>query len=277
MQNSNSRKRFFECETANGQAIRFRVNRRKKTASIIRIALTPETGSVVIPGTMYADDIPYTVTAIGNRAFWGCHSLTSVTVPAGVTTIRYDAFKSSKRLTSIHVDGKNPKYSSEAGVLFDKNKTTFRYPQGKTGSYTLPDSVTTIGNWAFFDCKSLTSVTIPNSVAVIGIYAFSRCHGFISVIIPAGVTVIDHVAFGDCESLTSITIPDSATVIGGYAFSSCENLAEIHNRRATPQKITAVFEGVNKQTCTLYVPESAVAVYKSAPVWKSFANIVREI
>jgi hypothetical protein len=139
--------------------------------------------------------------------------------------------------------------------LFDKDKTRLiQYPEGKTGSYTIPESVASIGNWAFCSCSGLTSVTIPNSV-----------------------TVIDDDAFLYCEGLTSITIPVSVTVIGKGAFCGCDSLTEIHNRSAKPQKIdTTVFAGVNQQTCTLYVPESAVAVYKSAPVWKSFANIVGE-
>ncbi|MDR1877977.1 MAG: leucine-rich repeat domain-containing protein, partial [Bacteroidales bacterium] len=82
-------------------------------------------------------------------------------------------------------------------------------------------------------------------------------------------------AFSGCESITSVIIPDSDIVIGEDAFSRCDSLIEIHNRCTTPQKIdTPVFEDLEKQLCTLYVPASAVDLYKSAPEWKEFKNIV---
>jgi hypothetical protein len=246
--------------------------------------------------------IPDNVTTIDDNAFWGCKSLTSIIISDSVTSIGDCAFWDCKSLTSINVAGNNPNYSSEAGVLFDKNKTTLILcPQGKTGYYTIPDSVTIIGKSAFEDCKSLTSiiipdsvtiiancvfdgcksltsVTIPDSVTDIGIRAFRRCRSLTSVIIPESVPVIGKWTFEDCASLTSVTIPAGVTDIDYSAFLCCKRLAEIHNKCATPQRIdTTVFKGINTKNCTLYVPESAVAIYKSAPVWRSFANIVGEI
>ena len=140
--------------------------------------------------------IPSSVTTIGDSMFSGS-SLTSVTIPFSVTTIGSYAFKDCKSLENITVDGRNPSYASNEGILFDKNiKTIIQYPIGKkVGAYTLPSSVTTIGNSAFYS-SSLTSVIIPSSVTTIGNYAFYS------------------------SSLTSVTIPSSVTTIGSYAFSS---------------------------------------------------------
>ncbi|MDE7225462.1 MAG: leucine-rich repeat domain-containing protein, partial [Ruminococcus sp.] len=107
--------------------------------------------------------IPESVTSIGSYAFFDCSSLTSVTIPDSVTNIEYSAFFGCTSLSEIDVDINNPKYSSENGVVFDKDKTTLlTYPSGKKGKYMIPDSVTSINFDAFFYCSSLTSVTIPD-------------------------------------------------------------------------------------------------------------------
>ena len=113
--------------------------------------------------------IPNSVTSIGDCAFSGCTSLTSVTIPNSVTSIGDWAFSGCTSLTAITVDALNSVYSSVDGVLFNKSQTTLiQYPGGKAGSYTIPNSVTSIGDGAFSGCTSLTSVTIPNSVTSIG-------------------------------------------------------------------------------------------------------------
>ncbi|MDD6061887.1 MAG: leucine-rich repeat domain-containing protein [Oscillospiraceae bacterium] len=161
--------------------------------------------------------IPDSVTSIGEHAFTGCFRLTSVTIPDSVTSIGDDAFSGCTSLTSITVKEGNPKYSSdEYGVLLNKGKTLLiQYPVGNTRtSYTIPDSVTSIGDVAFCACTSLTSVTIPDSVTSIGYSAFYECTSLTSVTIGDSVTSIGYWVFAYCSSLNYVHIPDSVTDIG---------------------------------------------------------------
>ena len=174
--------------------------------------------------------IPDSVTSIGSLAFSGCTSLTSVTVPDSVTSIGDAAFASCTSLTGIWVAEGSSHYASDAsGVLFNKDKTTLvQCPGAFSGSYAIPDSVTSIGHCAFEDCASLTSVTIPDSVTSIGAEAFYNCKSLTSVTIPDSVTSIGDFTFSYCESLTSVTIPDSVTSIGHYAFEGCRSLTDVY-------------------------------------------------
>ena len=169
------------------------------------------------------------VKIIPSNAFVDCSSLTSVTIGNSVTTIGNSAFANCSSLTAINVDINNLHYVSENGILFNKSKTILiQYPAGKTNtSYTIPDSVTSIGETAFANCISLTSVTIGNSVTTIGNSTFARCSSLTSVIIPNSVTSLGDAAFGWCSSLTSVTIPDSVTTIGINAFFYCSSLISV--------------------------------------------------
>jgi len=181
--------------------------------------------------------IPDSVTSIGSETFYRCTSLTSVTIPNSVTNIGYDAFFYCTSLTAITLDINNPAYSSVDGVLFDKSQNTLcAYPEGKAGGYTIPDSVTSIGGYAFYYCTSLTNVTIPDSVTNIGDYAFSSCTSLMSVTIPDSVASIGDHAFYYCTNLMSVTIPDSVTSIGGHAFSCCTSLMSV----TIPDSVTSI-------------------------------------
>ena len=185
-------------------------------------------------------NIPDSVTSIEDSAFWECYSLTSVNIPDSVTSIGECTFLNCNSLTSITVDLNNSNYSSQDGVLFNKNKTELiQYPSGKAETtYTIPNSVISIGNWAFSGV-SLTSVIIPNSVTSIGESAFAGCCSLASVNIPDSVTSIGYQAFGSCTSLTSIVLHNNITDIGEYAFFHCENLISI----TIPNSVTSIRGG----------------------------------
>ena len=182
--------------------------------------------------------IPDSVTSIGNHAFTYCDSLTSVSIGNGVTTIGDGAFGVCLSLTGIWVNESNGYFSSNSsGILFDKRKETLiAFPGGISGTYTIPDSVTTIGEYAFYGCINLTGITIPDSVTSIGNHAFFDCENLTGITIPDSVTSIGNHAFYSCNSLTDITIPDSVTTIGEYAFSFCNSLTDI----TIPDSVTSI-------------------------------------
>ena len=209
--------------------------------------------------------IPDSVTCIGGFAFYRCISLTSVTIPDSVTSIGRAAFYRCTRLTSINVEKNNKNYSSVNGVLFNRNQNELIcYPAGKKDkTYEIPDSVTSIGDYAFEYCASLTSVTIHDGVTSIGSYAFNNCTSLTSVTIPNGVTSISYSAFSACKSLTSITIPDSVTSIGDYAFYYCTSLTSV----TIPDSVTSI-GNYTFHYCTsltsVTIPDSVASIGNSA-------------
>ncbi|CDE57956.1 putative uncharacterized protein [Prevotella sp. CAG:873] len=142
-------------------------------------------------------------------------------------------------------------------------------------SVTIGNSVTTIGDYAFGGCSGLTSVTIPNSVTSIGEFAFQSCSGLTSVSIPNFVTSIGEYAFSHCPGLTSVTIGNSVTSIGDWAFRGCSGLTKLVFLAVEPPTCgEGVFEKVDKTSCQLLVPEESINKYKTADQWKEFLNIL---
>ena len=149
--------------------------------------------------------IPNSVTSIGGRAFRGCSGLTSVEIPNSVTSIGYYAFYGCSGLTSIIVKEGNTVYDSRnnCNAIIETSSNTLLTGCKNT---VIPNSVTSIGDWAFSGCSGLTSITIPNSVTSIGWSAFYNCSGLTSIVIPNGVTSIGASAFNGCYGITSITM-----------------------------------------------------------------------
>ncbi len=178
--------------------------------------------NLVIPSEVKNEGVTYTVTTIVDQAFDWCSELESVTIPSTITTIGNNIFKSCAYITEIIVDGGNTAFSSENGVLFNKDKTVLiYYPSNKTGAYTIPNTVTTIGDGAFKYCKNLTAVTIQNSVVSIGASAFEGCDKLTSVTIPNSVTSIGEAAFKSCYDLATVTLSNAITRISNELFSGC--------------------------------------------------------
>ena len=202
-------------------------------------------------------NIPNSVTTIGNGAFSRCSSLISINIPNSVTTIGRGAFSRCNSLTSITIPNSvvtiigNPFYFwygnlyneskafiYEDHVLFNKNKTTLIAYIAREKNYTIPNSVTTIGEGAFNGCHFLTSIKIPNSVTTIGEGAFNGCYSLTSINIPNSVTTIGKLAFNGCYSLTSINIPNSVTTIENRVFIDCKFLTSIN----IPNSVTTIGE-----------------------------------
>ncbi len=239
-------------------------------------------GSVTIPETISYNNTTYRITSIGDDAFYRCSDLTSITIPNSVTSIGESAFSGCSRLTSITIPESVTSIGSSAffscnnlkkinymgdvatwcSIRFANrysnpmsNENVSYHPRFyindvEVTDLIIPDSVTSIGNFAFYGftrltsvtfgngvtsigkesfdgCSGLTDITIPNSVTSIGDGAFFNCSGLISITIPNNITSINKGTFHYCYNLTSIIIPNSVTHIGDYAFSGCRSLTSI--------------------------------------------------
>ena len=210
--------------------------------------------------------IPETITAIEWNTFINCYKLSSVVIPANVTTIS-PYFGNS--LTGIWVEENNANYSSDSrGVLFNKDKTTLIYAPGAiSGQYEVPQSVTTIASSAFAYCKELSEVIIPKGVTDIGGYSFEGCSNLTSIVLPEGITIIPDYAFIDCSSLSSVVLPNSLTEIRTAAFSGCMKLSSI----VIPDNVTLIGNGafiycnLSKVTIPASVKTIGIAAFSDNP------------
>ena len=190
----------------------------------------------------------YTVTAIGNRAFYCCSDLTEVTIPQSVTSIGERAFAACRNLDSVTINDAATSIGDYAftechlktTLSLGKKITTIGegafYYCTELGSVTIPQSVTSIGDYAFGECIHLKKLSfgeksfgenIETNIQTIGNYAFNHCNDLESVTIPQSVTSIGNDAFGQCHDLQSLTIKDAATSIGHRAFLGCTSLETI--------------------------------------------------
>ena len=256
-------------------------------------ALEDEFGVEYSKEFLISINIPNSITTIGDRAFYGCESLIKINIPNSVTTIGEGAFLGCNSLTSITIPSSvvtiigNPFYDwhgnlyneskafiYENHVLFNKNKTTLIAYRAKETNYTIPNSVTTIGEHAFSGCDSLTSINIPNSVTTIGEHAYSGCNSLTSINIPNNVTTIGEHAFSGCDSLTSINIPNSVTTIGDSAFAFCESLTNIN----IPNSVTTIGKSAffgDKSLTSITIPSSVVTIIGN-PFYLWHGNLYNE-
>ena len=224
---------------------------------------------------------------IGDHAFDGCSGLTSLTLPAGITSIGYEAFSWCSGLTSLTLPASiteigDGAFSGCSGL------TSLTLPAGITSigsnafsgcsgltSLTLPAGVTSIGDGAFWDCSGLTSLNLPAGITKIGDYAFLGCNGLTSLTLPAGITSIGSNAFWGCSGLTSLNLPAGITSIGSYAFDGCSGLTSIYvYAEKVPKIYCDTFDGFDAKKCTLYVPMGTYDDYLISDFGNYFENIV---
>ena len=207
-------------------------------------------------------DIPNSVTSIGDYAFFNCSGLTSIDIPNSVTTIGEGVLAGCSSLVSVIINNGNTTYDSRNNCNAIIETATNKLIAGSQNT-TIPNSVTSIGELAFYNCSSLTSVTIPNSVTSIGNRAFFGCINLTSVTIPNSVTTIGYSAFESCSGLTSITIPNSVITIEEKVFSGCSGLTSI----TIPNSVTTIgekaFSGCSSLT-SITIPNSVTSIEKNA-------------
>ena len=247
----------FNLTNKAGKVLHYKVNKDENTVTVSSDEENKPSGELVIPASVTYEGKTYSVTSIGNWAFYGCKEFTSISIPNSITSIGYYAFFECSKLTIINVATDNPDYKSIDGVLYNKEATTLICcPEEKTGSFVIPTTVTNIGDDAFGRCTGLTSITIPNSVTSIASYAFEGC-----------------------SKLTSVTIPNSVMAIEPYAFDNCTGLTSIICEAKTPPSCDYDYYGFNTcyladpTTITIYVPAGSVQAYKEHETWGQFKNI----
>ena len=174
--------------------------------------------------------IPEGVETIPDYAFYGQTGITSITIPAGVTSIGNSAFDNCKNLTSVYYLGDIAGWCGISGLDSLMSKAPALYINGAKveGELVIPDGVETIPAYAFYGQTGITSITIPAGVTSIGNSAFDNCKNLTSIVIPAGVTSIGDFAFSSCSGLTSIVIPNSVTRIESWAFVGCYALESVY-------------------------------------------------
>ena len=178
-------------------------------------------------GTATEVTIPEGVLRIADGTFAKSADITKITIPASVKSIGEETFSPLPNLTAIEVAG-GENYASVDGVLFNyAKKVLVRYPIGKTGAYTIPGTVTSVGPRAFEGCYNMTKVTISSPVATIGASAFAKCTGLKEVSIPNSVTSIGEKAFESCGNLKKVTFGNRVTEIGAYAFCGAPQLTTV--------------------------------------------------
>ena len=277
----------------------FSSNRQLEELTMGNSVTTIGEGAFSLCPALRSFSFPHSLKTIEPQAFNECGALTTVTIPASVTSIGSGAFSNCEGLTSIKVATGNKRFDSRDNCNAIIETGTNTLVAGCNGT-TVPASVSAIGDEAFYGCDSLTTVDLPASVTKIGYRAYFYCHKIRSVNLPNSVTSIGSYAFVGCDSLETVEIPNSVTTIaddaflhddhiktvtigsgvtsiGAWAFKGLDAVKSITSKIVDATSVDMgddVFDEINKETCTLYVPRGSAERYSNAPQWRDFKHIV---
>lgn len=243
-------------------------------------------GDVVIPSTFEHDGVTYTVTAISRRAFFYCHNLTSIELPATITQIGDNAFFDCKGLKSVNIPEKL--VALENGAF--QNCSALE-------SIALPPTLVNISSAVFSGCSSLAQVQMPTYCQSIANNAFLECTSLTELNLPRTLTKIDHHAFFGCTNLQELTLPDGLNTIGVSAFEGCTSLKKVEFGKSISTIDVGSFSGCkqlvdvyfsspnppaeaysnafsNTPRQCLHLPNEAIEAYRKQDIWQPFEQIL---
>ena len=280
------------------------------TAEIVEgrvLGLPSPKGDLVIPESVEYEGKTYRVTTIGGYAFAECPELTSVTIPNSIDTIRYGAFRLNSQLRSIVIPnsvvyiGDNAFYGCQnlesvtlsenlsflsEGLFYGSGLRRIDIPKkvkeikqsafsgSKLLSVNIPDNVVSIGSGAFSSCNELSQVSLGNGVKRIGSWAFSGCSVLSSIVIPNSVLTVGNKIFENCTNLSSVTVGCNVYILGEQPFLYCNSLTEVYCYASNPPKTSWIFDYVDIDKITLYVPNGCKEKYENVDYWNVVTNIV---
>ena len=262
----------YDIAVENADGVTFYYDYIKDGTELMIVGQKNCSGDLVIPKEVTYMNRTRKVTAISNLAFNNCHDLISVVIPDGLTTIYLDAFHNCRRLTSVTIPSSvteigNAAFSYCSDVLSVKITDIAAWCKIKFEGSAFG------GNWhLYLKDEEVKDLVIPNSVTSIADYAFAFCKGLTSLTIPNSVTSIGESAFEGCTGLTSLTIPNSVTSIGEHAFDDVDYF-KVVSHITNPFPIYDVFSLNTLNNATLYVPIGTIDKYKATKGWKNFLFI----
>ena len=218
--------------------------------------------------------LPEGLTSIGANAFTRCTNITEIVIPKSVTSLGKTPFLQCHRLNSIKVEEGNTVYDSRNDCNAIIETATNRLIEGCNGTV-IPEDVTSIAAYSFFDCRSLASLTIPKDVTLIEEGAIFYCDVLTSITIPEGVTAINYRGIYSCSELEWVSIPSTVTSIGEEVLADCESLKDVYcYAKQVPETGEDVFDNTPIEEATLHVPADAIEAYRTTAPWSSFGTIV---
>jgi hypothetical protein len=226
---------------------------------------------IAYPSASGSITIPDGITTIAGNAFIECKELTSITFPESVTTIGINVFDKCSNLTNFIIQNSNFSTLENGKILCDGNgKKLISYPSA-SGSVTIPEKITTIGDYAFENCTSLTQITIPDNVKTIGRNAFART-GLTSVVLPDSITEMGINVFWECSNLETVTLSNSITSIPDSTFFMCHKLSEI----VIPEGVTSIkydaFCRCSSLT-SIVIPASVTSIIRGAFFYSGLTTV----